>query len=196
MNMKIFPAKKNMNKHIVQTRKFASYVTPTNIEVKMGEDELIVSKTDLTGKITYANDTFLKMAKLTEEQAIGAPHSIIRHPKMPRAVFKLLWDRINNGLETFAYVLNFSSNGDHYWVFAHVTPTYNNVGKIIGFHSNRRKPDQKAIDQIIPIYETLLQIENNNPNPKAGIEQSFAALVKTLEDANTDYDRFIFSLAA
>lgn len=196
MNIKIFPSFKTQKKLSSQTRKFASFIKPTNVEIKMGEDELIVSKTDLTGKITYANDTFLRMANLTEEQAIGAPHSIIRHPKMPRAVFKLLWDRINNGLETFAYVLNYSANGDHYWVFAHVTPTYNASGKIIGFHSNRRKPDEKAISQIIPIYETLLQIENNNPNPKIGIEQSFAALVKTLEDANTDYDRFIFSLAA
>ncbi len=177
-------------------RKFCTFVQPTHRERMMEQNDLIVSKTDLNGKITYANDTFLKMANLTERQAIGAPHSIIRHPDMPRAVFKLLWDRISGGLETFAYVVNYASNGDYYWVFAHVTPTYDNFGKIIGYHSSRRKPDAIALERIKPIYNTLLNIEKNNPDSKAGLQESFAAMVKTLQDGKTDYDRFVFALSA
>jgi PAS domain S-box-containing protein len=191
-----FKAKTSVKKDANWGRKFCSFTNPTFHERKMGIDDLIVSKTDLTGKITYANETFLKMAGLSEQQAIGAPHSIIRHPDMPRAVFKLLWDRISNGQETFAYVVNYSANGDFYWVFAHVTPTYDNMGKIVGYHSSRRKPDDIALERIKPIYKTLLDIENANPDPKEGLQQSFAAMVKTLQDGKTDYDRFVFSLTA
>lgn len=190
-----FP-KKITDSYLDKGRKFCTFVQPTHHERVMETNDLIVSKTDLTGKITYANDTFLKMANLSEKQAIGAPHSIIRHPDMPRAVFKLLWDRIANGQETFAYVVNYASNGDYYWVFAHVTPTYDNFGKIIGYHSSRRKPDQIALERIKPIYNTLLNIENSNRDSKAGLQESFAAMVKTLQDGKTDYDRFVFALSA
>ncbi|MBV5345526.1 MAG: PAS domain-containing protein, partial [Rhodoferax sp.] len=80
-----------------------------------------------------------------EFEIIGAPHSILRHPDMPRCVFKLLWDSIKNNEEIFAYVLNKSKNGDHYWVHAHVTPTVNRKNEIIGYHSNRRAPSRGAI---------------------------------------------------
>ena len=78
---------------------------------------------------------------------MGQPHSIIRHPDMPRAVFKLLWDTVIEGREIFAYVKNKAKNGDFYWVFAHVTPSYDNDRRIIGFHSNRRVPDPKVVAQ-------------------------------------------------
>ena len=72
---------------------------PTGVERTFDREEIIVSKTDLTGNITYANDVFIRMAGYTEEELLGAPHSIIRHPDMPRAVFQLLWDTIGSGEE-------------------------------------------------------------------------------------------------
>ncbi len=177
-------------------RKFCSYVRPTGVERRMGAEDIIVSKTDVKGRITYANDVFLQMAGMSEAQALGAPHSIVRHPDMPRAVFKLLWDRLAAGQETFAYVLNFASNGDHYWVFAHVTPSYGRNGQLLGYHSNRRAPERVAIDRIKPIYAQLLAVENNAANARDGMNEAFAALVKTLQDGKTDYDHFVFSLAA
>ncbi|MBL8654295.1 MAG: PAS domain-containing protein, partial [Alphaproteobacteria bacterium] len=68
--------------------------TPTGRERHFGKDEVIVSKTDPKGKITYGNDVFERMAGYSEAEYLGAPHSILRHPDMPRCVFKLLWDRI------------------------------------------------------------------------------------------------------
>src|ERR1700761_62065 len=97
-------------------------VRPTGKERLWGAEDIIVSKTNLKGIITYANLTFLQVAGYSEEEVLGKPHSIIRHPDMPRCVFKLLWDSISAGGEIFAYVLNLASNGDHYWVLAHVTP--------------------------------------------------------------------------
>ncbi len=92
----------------------ARHVEPTGREVRFGADEIIVSKTDLTGHLTYANDVFLRVAGYTEAEVIGQPHSFIRHPEMPRAVFKLLWDTIQSGREVFAYVVNLTKHGDHY----------------------------------------------------------------------------------
>ena len=93
---------------------------PTGRERMFGEDEIIVSKTDLQGKITYANSVFLRVVGYAEEDVLGQPHSMIRHPGMPRAVFKLLWETIAGGREIFAYVKNMARDGDHYSVFAHV----------------------------------------------------------------------------
>ena len=120
-------------------------IRPTEVERTFKENEIIVSKTDLKGIITYANRTFLEVAMYSEEEVLGQPHSMIRHPDMPRCVFKFLWDTIASGKEIFAYVKNMAKNGDHYWVFAHVTPTFDSEGKIIGYHSNRRCPERNQV---------------------------------------------------
>jgi PAS domain S-box-containing protein len=121
-------------------------IRPTGVENLLGEEELIVSKTDLKGRITYANDVFIRMAKYSYAELMGAPHSLIRHPDMPRSVFKLLWDTLQAKQEIFAYVVNLAKDGSHYWVFAHVTPTFDERGTIVGYHSNRRKPDPAQIE--------------------------------------------------
>ncbi|RAU23646.1 chemotaxis protein [Paramagnetospirillum kuznetsovii] len=168
----------------------------TNVARTFQWDDVIVSKTDLTGKITYANEVFIDISGYTEKELLGAPHSILRHPAMPRCVFKFLWDRIADGHEVFAYVINRARNGDHYWVFAHVTPCTDHTGKIVGYHSNRRVPKDEAIATIAPLYQTLLGIEEKAGDRKLGVEQSFAALVKTIGDLGFDsYDRLIMTLS-
>ena len=168
----------------------------TNHERTFEWDDVIVSKTDLIGKITYANDVFIDISGYTEEELLGAPHSILRHPAMPRCVFKFLWDRISQGHEVFAYVINMAKNGDHYWVFAHVTPSYDKSGRMIGYHSNRRVPKPEAVAIVQPLYKTLLDIENAAPDRKIGLEQSFAALVKTIGDLGFDsYDRLVMTIS-
>ncbi len=167
---------------------------PTGRESPFGEEEVIVTKTDLKGRITYANDVFLRVARLTEDEAIGAPHSIIRHPDMPRAAFKLLWDRIEAGHEVFAYVLNLATNGDHYWVFAHVTPSRDEAGRIVGYHSNRRKPDAAQIAKIAPIYRALAEAERHEADRKDGLKRSSAMLADMLAKSGTSYDELVFSL--
>ncbi|MCC2113742.1 MAG: PAS domain-containing protein [Hyphomicrobiales bacterium] len=176
------------------TRKFASYVRPTGHERTFHENEIIVTKTDTAGKITYANDVFLRVAAVTEKQAIGAPHSIIRHPDMPRAVFKLLWDTIEAGREIFAYVVNMASNGDHYWVFAHVTPSYDQDGMLVGYHSSRRLPERRIIPVVTELYAALLAEEQRHQDRRAGLEASVAMLVDLLQKNNVTYDEFVFSL--
>lgn len=167
----------------------------TGVELTFGQEEIIVSKTDLKGNITYANEVFLRLAGYTEDEVMYQPHSLIRHPDMPRAVFKLLWDTLATGKEIFAYVVNKAKNGDHYWVLAHVTPSYDSGGEIIGYHSNRRVPDPNTVQTVIaPLYKQLLDIENSHENRKEGMNAAFAALVSLLEEKGVGYDELIFSL--
>lgn len=171
----------------------AKAIKPTGVESPYTEDELIVTKTDLKGHITYANDVFLRLSKYPTRDVIGAPHSLIRHPSMPRCIFQLLWETIQAKQEIFAYVLNLAQNGDHYWVFAHVTPTLDAQQNVIGYHSNRRKPDPAQIDKIKPLYEKLVAEENRHENRKEGMKRGYDLLMKTLKDLGLEYDEFIFS---
>lgn len=167
----------------------------TGVERFLGDEEIIVSKTDTKGHVTYANDVFLRMAGYEEAEILGKAHSIIRHPEMPRAVFKLLWDTIAQGQEIFAYVVNRSKNGDHYWVFAHVTPTFNAQGQIISYHSNRRCINRAALTTIVPIYKELLAIERSHgADWRGGMNAAVAHLTKRLGQVGKPYDEFVLSL--
>lgn len=159
------------------------------------DDEIIVSKTDLKGRITYANDVFLRVAGMSEKQCLGEPHSLIRHPDMPRCVFKLLWDTLASGKEVFAYVINRAFNGDYYWVYAHVTPSFNDAGEIVGYHSNRRTPDMDIVNEhIIPLYKTLREEETRHKNRKDGMVASFQMVLDTLNGLGMEYDEYVCTL--
>lgn len=160
-----------------------------NQELTFGEEEFIVSKTDLQGKITYGNALFIKMSGYSETELLHKPHNILRHEEMPAVVFKLLWSRIKAGKEIFAYVKNKTKNGDYYWVFAHVTPSFDHNRQISNFHSVRRKPSSKALNIIKPLYATLLQKEKSG-----GVAASEEALNTILKEKGLSYDEFILSL--
>lgn len=166
----------------------------TGVERTFGEDEIIVSKTDLKGIITYANRVFLRVAQYHEHEVLGKPHNIIRHPDMPRGVFQLLWDTIQDGREIFAYVLNRSRSGDHYWVLAHVTPTFGPNRRIVGYHSNRRLPRRTAIEKIQPLYAMMLNEEQNWGSPRDAARASLAKVTAILQERRQSYDEFVFSL--
>jgi hypothetical protein len=114
---------------------------------------------------------------------------------MPRAVFKLLWDTLATGQEIFAYVLNMAKNGDHYWVLAHVTPTFGANGQIVGYHSNRRTPDRTALETIAPLYRQMLSEEAKHVSKASQMEHSGAILHATLGKTGMSYAEFIFSLS-
>lgn len=169
-------------------------IHPTGIERTFGEDEIIVSKTDLKGRITYANDIFLSISGYRLCEVVGQPHNFIRHPDMPRSIFSLLWDKIQEGGEIFAYVVNLAKNGDHYWVFAHVTPTFDAAGQIVGYHSNRRFPDRDAVTRIKPIYARLLAEEERHAHRKDGIAAATRELEGLLGQKRMSYGEFAFNV--
>lgn len=176
-------------------RKLSRTIQPTKVERFLEPHRVIVSKTDLKGRITYVNRSFMAISGYDEDELLGQPHSLIRHPDMPRCVFKLLWDLLAEEQEVFAYVKNMARSGDFYWVFAHVTPSRNAAGEVVGYHSNRRAPDRRVLTQHIePLYRQLLAVEAAAPDRRLGLERSAAALAQLLKDKGVSYEELVFSL--
>ncbi|MDL0088121.1 PAS domain-containing protein [Campylobacter gastrosuis] len=158
-------------------------------EYFVNDDDFLVSKTDTKGIITYCNEPFINIVGASQSELLGKPHNIIRHQDMPKVVFWLLWQRVQSKQEIFAYVKNRRFDGGFYWVFANVTASLDENGKIIGYYSVRRRPNKKAINFISPIYQILLNAENSG-----GLEASKRLLEQILKDKNISYDELIINL--
>lgn len=167
--------------------------TPNSRERLMREGDFIVSKTDTRGIITYGNPIFIEFSGYSEQELLGAPHNIIRHPDMPRAAFKLAWDTIQSGKEFFAYVKNMSKDGSFYWVFTHITPDFGANGEIIGYYSVRRCPKRSAIDKIAPVYQQMLAAEQAAGSANA-IAAGTQVLLDVLKSTGLGYEDLIFAL--
>ncbi|MEW5786434.1 MAG: PAS domain-containing protein [Pseudomonadota bacterium] len=168
-------------------------ITPTSVEKVMREDDFIVSKTDLKGRITYGNRIFMEFSGYAEGELLGTQHNIIRHPDMPRAVFKLLWDTIQAGRECNAYVKNLAKDGSFYWVFANVTPSYDKDGKITSYLSVRRKPKASGVKTAGELYRAMLDAEK-----RAGARDAIAVSTKILTDLLAEkgisYDELVLAI--
>lgn len=166
----------------------------SGIERTFAEDEIIVSKTDLKGHITYANDVFVKISGFSEAELLGQPHSVMRHPEVPACIFNLLWQTLSNGGEIFSYIVNRCRNGDHYWVFAAFSPSYARDGTIDGYHSSQRVPNPLALEKIKPFYTQLLDEEARFSSHREGIEAATRTLSGIITQQDTNYDKLVFSL--
>ena len=170
-------------------------VRPTGVERAFGPEEIIVSKTDPKGVVTYANDVFVRVSGYAEDEIVGAPHNLIRHPAMPRAVFRLMWDVIPTGRELFAYVLNLAADGGHYWVLAHVTASRGPGGRVVGYHSNRRWVPPATRRTVGDLYARVRAAEDAETGTTAALAAGAAALGAALADAGVTYDEWVWSLA-
>lgn len=158
-------------------------------ELFFNENDLIVSMTDKKGIITYANDVFFKVAQYERGELIGKPHNIIRHPDMPKVVFKLVWDRLLNNQEVYGFVKNKSKRGNFYWVYAFLKPIVVN-GEITKIISYRKQLNEYAKKIISSIYAALLEYEKTHT-----IDETMAFLVGYLQERELDYDTFVERLA-
>lgn len=156
---------------------------------EMKDEDFIVSKTDLKGRIIYCNQIFMDMAEYSEQELLQKPHSIIRHPDMPKAVFRHLWNVIPTKQEIFAYVVNRTKNGNDYWVYANITATVDAKGNIVDYYSVRRRPNPKALEVIIPLYKKMVEVEKSN-----GVDESFKVLTDILAEKGVSYDELIISI--
>ncbi len=168
--------------------------TPTSHEVKLGEEELIISKTDISGRLTYTNRTFMEISGYYEQELLGVQHNIIRHPDMPRGVFRMLWSTLKAKSEFLGFVKNLCKDGSYYWVFASVTPDVDRGGNVVGYYSVRRQPPSTAIRTIESIYQKMLNVEQSAPSKKVAPDQSIDFLNDLLRSKGTDYERFVLEL--
>lgn len=168
-------------------------ITPTSLEKVMREEDFIVSKTDPKGRITYGNRIFIEFSGYTEAELLGSQHNIIRHPDMPRGVFKFLWDTIQAKEECNAYVKNMAKDGSFYWVFANVIPDFGPEGEITGYTSVRRKPRAEAVRLLDGVYRTMLEIEKQ-AGPRNACAASLKYLTDLLAEKQVSYSEFILTL--
>ena len=97
-------------------------ITPTQREIPVADDDLIVSKTDATGRLTYVNRTFMRISNFPEHALLGQQHNIVRHPDMPRGVYRLMWETLKAEREFFGVIKNMTADGDFYWFFLPTSP--------------------------------------------------------------------------
>jgi PAS domain S-box-containing protein len=152
--------------------------TPIDEEIVLDPKRYIVSETDETGKITFCNDYFIKISGYSKEELLGKPHSIIRHPDMPKVVFKLLWETISRGKNINVVIKNLAKDGRYYWIFTEFESRRDtDTGKIIGYHASRKTISNYVIEVISDLYARLLEIEKNE-----GVEASEKYLVRFLKE--------------
>jgi PAS domain S-box-containing protein len=148
-----------------------------DIEHEVKSVDLIVSKSDEQGNITYVNPIFVKISGYSQASLLEKPHAILRHPDMPKAVFKYLWENIKEGKDVTAYVKNLCADGGYYWVLATVKMAKNPDGSFRNYMSTRRGVSQSAKETIAKFYAELLGIERDE-----GEEASYSAFEKFLNE--------------
>ncbi|ATE59711.1 PAS domain-containing protein [Thauera sinica] len=168
-------------------------ITPTSIEVPLGGDDWIVSKTDLTGRITYVNRAFMRVSNYRESELLGEQHNIVRHPDMPRGIYRLLWETLKQEREFFGLAKNLTSDGHYYWVFANITADVDAAGQTVGYVSVRRQAPAAAVRAVVPLYAEMLRIEREG-SAVAAPEASVAYLRQLLAGQHTTYDKFVLGL--
>ncbi|MBK3333012.1 PAS domain-containing protein [Persephonella atlantica] len=160
---------------------------PINRESEFKKDEIFFSCTDLKGIILSGNDVFERVSKYSMEELVGSPHNIIRHPDMPRIVFKLLWDYIQSGKSIVAYVKNMAKDGSYYWVLATVMPVKDSSGEIKEYISIRIKPTSSYFSIIPQLYKDMLKAEK-----EGGMDASYRVLIDSLHLLGYEsYDEFM-----
>ena len=165
---------------------------PTGIERLMSPGKVIVSRTDLRGVILDGNHAFTEYSGYAKSELIGAPHSIIRHPDMPRALFKLMWTEIQAQREIFLFVKNLAKDGSHYWAIAQVMPEIAS-GKTVGYLSFRRCPSRRGVDLFDSLYQKILA-EERRLGGDAGMEAGLQMLTDALNAMGDTYQALIYGV--
>lgn len=146
---------------------------PIDEEIILENNIYIESDTDTKGVITYANDYFAKISGYAPEELIGKPHNIVRHPDMPKILFKILWERLKSGQNFIAAIKNLAKDGRYYWVFTDFELIKNDNGDILGYRAVRKKISKHVTETLDPLYKKLTKIEK---------EQGVEASLKYLEE--------------
>jgi PAS domain S-box-containing protein len=162
---------------------------PVDREISIRDDQVLLSITDIKGVIEYCNEDFVEISGYEEYDLVGSAHNIVRHPDMPRVVFKLMWKRIQNKQNIIAVVKNLAKTGRYYWVITDFVIKEDEQGNIIGYKAYRKPAPRKAIEAVIPIYKKLINIESVN-----SMDAAEKFLEGFFETKNTTYDDFIENL--
>lgn len=155
--------------------------TPIDEEIELKNNVYIESDTDTKGIITYANDYFAEISRYTPKELIGQPHNIVRHPDMPKILFKILWERLKSGQNFIAAIKNLAKDGRYYWVFTDFEHIKDDSGNTIGYKASRKKISKHVTEVLDPLYKKLTKIEKDG-----GMEASEKYLNEFLAEHGDD----------
>ena len=170
-------------------------VKPTSEESHMRDEDFIVSKTDSKGRINYCNEIFIRFSGYNEHELLGQPHNIIRHPDMPRSVYRLMWSTLQAKQEFFGIVKNLCKSGAYYWTFANVTPSFDERSRLVGYYSVRRKPNRNLVDFLTPLYKQMVAEEAKQSNSQQAMDTSIQILNSAIAQRGISYSEHIFTHA-
>ncbi|RED27049.1 PAS domain S-box-containing protein [Flavobacterium cutihirudinis] len=166
--------------------------TPSDREVDWNKSKVLLSKTDIKGTILYANEDFIDVSGYDEFELIGQPHNIVRHPDMPKVIFKFLWDSLKSGKNIHAIFKNMSKTGRYYWVITDFKIIADSDGEIVGYFGTRKSVREDIIVKFIdPLYKKLLHIEE-----ASGMLAAEEYLIGFLEERKKTYMQYIDHLIA
>ncbi|MFQ6370983.1 methyl-accepting chemotaxis protein [Shewanella sp. YIC-542] len=153
----------------------------TDNERTFSESQKLISVTDVNGVITDCNEAFIEISGYSREELVGQPHNLVRHPDMPSAAFRHMWQCLKQGQPWMGLVKNRCKNGDFYWVNAYITPMTEN-GKVIGFQSVRTKPRAQDVARCQSLYPRLNQGKGLSKPSRLAAENIFliVAIVASL----------------
>lgn len=170
----------------------AELTTDSSREIRMREDDFIVSKTDVDSRITYVNKAFCDISGYSETELIGQNHDIVRNNLMPHGIYNLMWEHLQAEEEFFGYIVNRNKDGSCYWTLINVTPFYEN-NTLAGYFAVRRCPTEAALKIIKPLYKSMRDIERT-----ASAEQllplSSSVLWQAITKEYQSYAEFVLSL--
>ena len=160
--------------------------TPVEREIVLNPKDVLLSITDIKGNIEYCNDEFVEVSGYEEYELVGSPHSIVRHPDMPKVVFEIMWDRLAKEDNIVAIVKNMGKTGRYYWVMTDFVIRRDDNGNVTGYKAFRKPAPKKAVEIVIPFYKKLREIEDFR-----GIEAAMNFFNGFFDGKNTNYDDFI-----
>ncbi|RLD74487.1 MAG: histidine kinase [Bacteroidetes bacterium] len=160
--------------------------TPIDKEILIPDEEVLISVTDPKGIIIETNDIFTKISGYSKDELIGSSHNVIRHPDMPRIMFKIVWDHIMDKENVMAVVKNLAKDGKYYWVVTDFVTQVDADRNIINYTAYRRPVDDKVKQAVIPLYKALCAIEE-----VAGMDAAERFLNNYFDDRDTNYDDMV-----
>jgi PAS domain S-box-containing protein len=173
-----------------QEKEMTKRPIPIDKEVSWDKTQTIMSKTDLYGTIEYANEVFVDVCGYEDYELMAQPHNIVRHPDMPKVVFKVLWENIQKGNQFHGIVKNLAKSGRYYWVITSFEYSRDENGNIVNYIARRKAVPQDVITKHIePLYKKLLQIEQ-----VSGVDASEKYLIGFLEEEGLSYVDLITKL--
>ena len=163
-----------------------SKLEKVNYEIKCATQQVIVSRTNTEGDIVYCNPTFLEVNGFKSSEIINQPHSIVRHPDMPKTIFRVIWSIIGQGMPIQAVIKNQTNNGDYYWTLMTIKPQKDRDDKIISYVAYGKQAPDAVVKKIEPLYKIISEIEH-----ELNIESALEYLESYLKEEGMNYAQYM-----